>query len=146
MEKRIELLQEGFAARTDRQAKKRRREAEDAVGSGSGGVEGAGAAASSKMSASMKLRLEEQQHRVDALQTENSKLQFDLSSAKSETIQTLARLDEGARRREKELTDEVNRFQAQLKEVGSSTFIVPLIPWNDVGIARLFTIQSIVRF
>ena len=100
MEKRIELLQEGYAAQNDRQARKRRRGDED----------------DQKMTTSMKKRLEDQQHRVEALQTENSKLQFDLSTAKSQSKEAKSRADQ-ASKAEKKLEDEIEKLNALLKEV-----------------------------
>ena len=100
MEKRIELLQEGFAAQSDRQARKRRRGEED----------------DEKMTTSMKKRLEDQQHRVETLQTDNSKLQFDLSTAKSQIKELKSRVDQSSKM-DKKLDEEVNKLKAQLKEV-----------------------------
>ena len=101
MEKRIELLQEGFAAQNDRRAHKRRREEEVETG---------------KVTTSMKQRLQEQQHRVEALQTGNSKLQFDLSTANTEIKQLKAQLSDGSGK-EGELAAEIKRLKTQLKEV-----------------------------
>ena len=101
MEKRIELLQEGYAAQNDRRAHRRRREEEVETG---------------KLTTSMKQRLEEQQHRVEALKTENSKLQFNLSTANTEIKQLKAQLSDGSGK-EGELAAEIKRVKAQLKEV-----------------------------
>ena len=101
MEKRIELLQEGYAAQNDRRAHKRRREEEVETG---------------KLTTSMKQRLGEQQHRVEALQTENSKLQFNLSTANTEIKQLKAQLSDGSGK-EGELAAEIKRLKTQLKEV-----------------------------
>ena len=104
MEKRIELLQEGFAAQNDRRAHKRRREEEVETG---------------KVTTSMKQRLGEQQHREQALQTENSKLQFNLSTANTEIKQLKAQLSDGSGK-EGELAAEIKRLKAQLKEKTSA--------------------------
>ena len=104
MEKRIELLQEGYAAQNDRRAHKRRRE-EEAEGS-------------KVTSSSMNKRLEEQQSRVETLQTDNSKLQFNLSSVNTENKQLKTQLAERAEK-EKEFAAEIQRLKLQLKEVGN---------------------------
>ena len=75
MEKRVELPQEGHAAQNDRRADKRRREEEVETG---------------KLTISMKQRLREQRHREEALQTENSELQFNLSTANTKIKQLKA--------------------------------------------------------
>ena len=104
MEKRIELLQEGHAAQNDRRADKRRREEDVETG---------------KLTILMKQRLGEQQHREQALQTENSKLQFNLSTANTEIKQLKAQLSDGSGK-EGELAAEIKRLKAQLKEKTSA--------------------------
>ena len=101
MEKRVELPQEGHAAQNDRRADKRRREEEVETG---------------KLTISMKQRLREQRHREEALQTENSELQFNLSTANTEIKQLKAQLSDGSGK-EGELAAEIKRLKTQLKEV-----------------------------
>ena len=126
MEKRIELLQEGFAAQNDRRAHKRRREEEVETG---------------KITTSMNKRLEEQQHRVETLQTDNSKLQFNLSTANTENKQLKAQLAETSKK-EREFAAEIQQLKAQLKEVRFGRQEVLIRPQAQLFIPRIHRVSN----